>query len=184
MVAVRAAEVGVDETGGSWWPRLDAGINVYKRAQLPNTHALFDPAFDQGLESNFFIRVSLPLFNSFFEDREAHAQARVQLQNEIETRRETRLDVERTVRGAILVLDNEWASLGIAERSSEIAQEALRLAQERYRLGTGSFEELRTSARNEADTRSLEITARHAFVEALLDLEQAVGGPVRPPSGG
>jgi outer membrane protein len=183
-VAISTAEVAVDETGSTWWPQLDAGINVYRRAQLPNTEGLFEPAFDRSFESNFFIRLSLPLFNSFFEDREAHAEARVQLQNEIETRRETRLGVERTVRGAVLVLDNEWASLRIAERSSEIAQEALRLAQERYRLGTGSFEELRTSARNEADTRSLEITARHAFVEALLDLELAVGGSVRPPSGG
>ena len=50
---------------------------------------------------------------------------------------------------------------------------------EEYRLGTRSFEELRSAFQQEADTRRQVITARHAFVDALLTLEEAVGASVR-----
>ena len=60
-----------------------------------------------------------------------------------------------------------------------IAEEALELAGEEYRLGTRTFEELQGSIRSEATTRRQLIQARYGFVDALLDLEQAVGGAVR-----
>jgi outer membrane protein len=145
---------------------------------------VFDPAFGQGLEGNFQVGVSLPILNEFFTARQRRAQATATLRNEIENEREQRLEVERTVRQAVLTLQNEFESLRIARRASEIAEEALRLARERYRLGTGTFEELRTSFLNEADTRRTVITARHAFVDALLELEQAVGTSVRPAGAG
>ena len=83
------------------------------------------------------------------------------------------------IRGSLLELGNQWASAQLSERSREIAQEALALAREEYRLGTRSFEELRAAFQQEADTRRQVITARHAFVDALLTLEEAVGASVR-----
>jgi outer membrane protein len=182
-VGVATADVEAAQARGMWWPQISVGLDVYKRAQaFDGGGALFDPALDQGLESYFFIRMSLPVFSNFFGLQQQRERATVALRNEVETGRETQLDVERAVRIARLTLQNEHESVRIAERSSEIAGEALRLARERYRLGTGTFEELRASAVAEAGARRQLITARHAFVEALLRLEEAVGEPVRPAS--
>ncbi|HSG49630.1 MAG TPA: TolC family protein, partial [Longimicrobiales bacterium] len=71
-------------------------------------------------------------------------------------------------------------SLRLAERSAEIAQEALRLAREEYRIGTRTFEDLRQAIDSEADTRRQLIKGRYAFVDALLSLEEAVGTRVTP----
>lgn len=182
-VQIQTAEVGLAQERSAWWPDVSFGISVYRRSQLRNADALFDPAFDEDLESNFGVQLSFPIVNDFFATRQRTEQAAVDLRNQRELDREARLEVEKTVRGAVLQLGNQYESLRIVERSAEIAQEALRLARERYRLGTGTFEELRTSALEDANTRRQVITARHAFVEALLMLEQAVGGPVRPEEG-
>lgn len=179
-VDVRSAELAVSEQRNAWWPQVSMGFSIYRRAQRPDQAALFDVSFDEDLERQFFVRLSVPAFNNFFENRRRGAQAAVERDNEREADREARLDVEERVRGAHLELDNEWTSLRLAERSHEIAEEALRLAREEYRLGARSFEDLQASFEQEADTRRQVITARYAFVDALLDLEEAVGERVRP----
>ncbi|MBI4521033.1 MAG: TolC family protein [Gemmatimonadetes bacterium] len=180
-VAVETAGTGLAQERSAWWPEIGMGLNVYRRAQATETRALFDPALDQDLESNFFVSLSLPILSDFFGASERRQQSTVALRNERETERELRLEVERTVRTGVLALHNQWESLRLAERSREIAEEALQLAREQYRLGTRSFEELRATFDREADTRRQVIMARHAFVEALLQLEQAVGAPARTP---
>ncbi|MGY8778134.1 MAG: hypothetical protein ACKVIN_08425, partial [Longimicrobiales bacterium] len=55
----------------------------------------------------------------------------------------------------------------------------LRLAREEYRLGSRSFEDLRSSFQQESTTRRDSIAARYNFVDALLALEEAVGSSVR-----
>ena len=143
--------------------------------------ALFDAALGNPIDSNFYAQFSIPMFNSFFRSRQEQFQAGVEYDNSLEAERETRLRVEETVRGALLELSNQWESLRIAERSLDIAQEALRLAREEYRIGTRSFEDLRATFDQEADTRRQVISARHAFVDALLNLQDAVGTAVRVP---
>jgi len=179
-VAVRQAGLGVSEQRNTWWPEISMGFNLFRRAQRDSDGALFDVSFDEDLDRNFFLQLSIPVFNGFFENRRAAQQAAVTYENERESDREARLAVEETVRGARLELDNQWETLRLAERSREIAEAALRLAREEYRLGARSFEDLRASFDQEAETRRQVITARYAFVDALLDLEQAVGERVRP----
>ncbi|MGD8321205.1 MAG: TolC family protein, partial [Gemmatimonadota bacterium] len=60
--------------------------------------------------------------------------------------------------------------------------EALRLAREEYRIGTRTFEDLQQAITSEADTRRQVIEARYSFVDALLNLEEAVGTEVTPPA--
>jgi len=179
-VAVETSDLGLKEQRNLWWPRVDMGINVYRRTQLPRGESLFDVSFDESLDSQFFVQFSIPFFEGYFRNRQAAAQSAVQLDNDREAERETRLRIEETVRSTLLELSNQWESLRLAERSLEIAEEALRLAREEYRIGSRTFEDLRSSFNQEADTRRLVITSRHAFVDALLALEDAVGSRVRP----
>lgn len=179
-VAVRQADVAVAQQRNNWWPQVFMGFDVFRRAQERNQGALFDMSFDQDLDQRFFVQLSLPVFNGFFQKRRAAAEASVELDNRQEADREARLEVEEAVRVARLELENQWETLRLAERSHEIAEEALRLAREEYRLGTRSFEDLRSSFDQEAETRRQVIAARYGFVDALLDLEAAVGEPVGP----
>jgi outer membrane protein TolC len=119
------------------------------------------------------------MFTNYFQNRQAIAQASVRLENDSEAERDARLRIQETVRGALLELENQWETLRVSERAGQIATRALELAREEYRLGTRAFEALRQSIDEEAGTRRQLIQARYAFVDALLDLEAAVGTEVR-----
>lgn len=179
-LAVRSAALGVAEQRTNWWPAVTVGVDVYRRAYEPQTQALFDTSIGSELESQFSLRFSLPVLNNLFSQRLDQQRASIELNNQRETDRETRLELEATIRGALLELENQWASYEITERAAVIAGEAVRLAREEYRLGSRTFEDLRSAFQQEANTRRTVITARHSFVDALLSLEEAVGAPVRP----
>lgn len=183
-VAVRAADLGVAEAKRSWWPSLFMNFNVARRPQASQGDALFDVSFDETLDQRFGVGLSFPMFNDYFQNQQGIHRARVDLRNQQESRRETELRIEETVRSALLELENQYESLRLAERSAEIAGEALRLAREEYRLGSRTFEALRDAFDQEADTRRQVIQARHSFVDALLSLEEAVGTQVRPSGAG
>ena len=178
QVAVRSADVGVKESRRAWWPTLLLNFNVARRAYTPKGEALFDVSFDEDLDQRFYVGLQVPMFNDFFQNQQGIHQSSVERANRLEAERETMLRVEETVRSALLELESQWESLRLAERSGEIAQEALRLAGEEYRIGTRTFEDLRQSIDAEAETRRQVIRARYSFVDALLSLEEAVGAPV------
>ena len=117
--------------------------------------------------------------NSALVNRRDISRAQIARENGEEELREARLDAERQARSALVELRNRWDEAVIAERSFAIAVEVLELAREEYRLGTRTFEQLQESLRSEADAQRQLIQARYGFVDALLDLEQAVGAPVR-----
>jgi len=178
-LSIQSANLGVQQAKNAWWPSMSVGVNVYRRSQGSRGASVFDVGISEPLEANFSLNFSLPMFNNFFQNRQAMEQAAVQLDNNREAEREARLRIEETVRSALLELSNQHEVLRIAERSLEIAGEALRLAREEYRISTRTFEALRTSFDSEATMRRLVITARHSFVDALLTLEEAVGTRVR-----
>ncbi|GMV06165.1 MAG: hypothetical protein AMXMBFR53_24410 [Gemmatimonadota bacterium] len=183
-VAVRSAGVALKESKRSWWPTLVLNFNLARRARGDQRDALFDMSFDEDLDQQFYIGLQVPMFNNFFENQQSIHQSSVELSNRREAERATRLGVEESVRTALLELSSQSESLRLAERSAEIAAEALSLAQEEYRIGTRTFEDLRQTIDAEADTRRQVIQARYAFVDALLSLEEAVGVPVAPTGGG
>ncbi len=178
-VRLRSAELALSERKTAWWPEVRFGLDVYRQSYEPETEALFDTSIGTDLESRFFVGFSIPVLNGVFRQSAQQQQAAIDLRNQREQDREARLQLDEVIRGSLLELENQWASAQLSDRSSAIAQEALTLAREEYRLGARSFEELRLAFQQEADTRRQVITARHAFVDALLTLEEAVGASVR-----
>jgi outer membrane protein TolC len=187
-LGVRRAEVSVARARSTWWPTLSLALDVSRYAQsVPNvtrnTNALFDVSYDEPWDQQFSVVLSFPMFNNFFQNRADQVEAAIERDNQREAERAKRLDIQETVRGSLLELSNQWESLQLAQRSADIAGEALRLAREEYRIGTRTFEDLRQAIDQEADTRRQVIEARYSFVDALLDLEAAVGTEVSPPPG-
>jgi outer membrane protein TolC len=184
---LRQARVGVDrsrealaQTHSLWWPSLSLSWNIGRSAQGLRSDALFDVTSNQPRDSRFYAQLSFPMFNDFFRNRQQQAQAAVDLQNSREDARKQRLSLEENVRGALLDLENQYQSLQTNRHAEQIAQEALRLAREQYRTGTGTFADLRTAIDNEANTRRQVINSRYTFIDDLLILEQQVGAPVGP----
>ena len=179
-VAVQTAKVGMKESKRAWWPTLILNFQLARRARTDKGDALFDVTFNEDLDQQFYIGLQLPMFNDFFRNQQSIRQSSIDYSNRSEAERDTRLRVEESVRSALLELSNQYESLRLAERSGEIAQEALRLAREEYRIGTRTFEDLRQAIDTEATTRRQLIQGRYAFVDALLSLEEAVGARVTP----
>ena len=177
---LRSSDLAVKESRGSYWPSLSATLSVGRFVQTPRAESLFQlGGFGSELFSQFRFEFSLPFFDDVFGNRLAITRAEVERENHRDAVREARLEAEQVARSALVTLRDRWESVQIGERSVAIAREALELAREEYRLGGRTFEQLQLSIRSEAGSRRQRIQARYRFLDALLDLEEAVGGPVQ-----
>ncbi|HSM03769.1 MAG TPA: TolC family protein [Longimicrobiales bacterium] len=178
---VSGAELGVQEAKEAWFPTLGLRFDYGRLAQTIDGDAFLDFSPEPNdWQSSFRIFVGVPLFNDFFQDRAELARAQVELDNQEETLREQRLEVDRQVRTELINLNNQYQTLQLASRSQEIADEAVRLAREEYRIGTRTTEQLQETVTQAADARRQVIQARYGFADALLALEEVMGRRLPP----
>ena len=173
--SVESASHGLKESRNTWWPRLQARFTYGRLAQTPGTSGIFDFQPNNDTQSSFSLGLSVPFFGDYFQNQAGIARATVDLDNADEQLRSTRLATAEQVRSAALTLRNGYESHVLAQRSLDIAQEALRLAREEYRLGTRTFEQLRDSINQEALARRQVVEADYSFTDGLVTLEEAVG---------
>jgi len=178
---LEGAHLAVSDAKANRWPTLSLSYDLGREAQGREAAGLFDVTHESNdLSNRFSVFLTFPYLSNYFGNRSNEVQAEVTRRNQQETIRETRLQVEREVRTQLIALRNAHETLMANRRTLAIAEEALRLAREQYRLGTVTFEGLQDLVDAEHDARLLTINASYSFHEALLNLEAAVGGPVRP----
>lgn len=178
--ALRQADALVAQSRAVYWPTLSAGWQLGRYVQAQQSASLFSfGGLDDALYGNFTVQLSVPFLNDVTGSQLQIARAEVQREDQRDALRGARLAAEQAARSALVTLRNRWQGLQIAERSLAIAREALELEREEYRLGGSAFEQLQQSVRFEADARRHLVRARYDFVDALLDLEVAVGGSAR-----
>ncbi len=124
------------------------------------------------------LTISLPIFTGFSRQVRL-SQAAAQRDDAEEARRSQELLIRSQVELSYLSLQTTWRAIGVQEKSRIAAAERLRLAQDRYRLGSGTALEL-TDAQNavtraEGDYNS----AVYAYHRAHVLLEAAVGRRLR-----
>jgi outer membrane protein TolC len=124
------------------------------------------------------LTISLPIFTGFGRQLRL-SQAAAQRDDAEEARRARELQVRTDVESRYLSLETSWSAIRVQEKSKQAAAERLRLAQDRYRLGSGTALEL-TDAQNavtraEGDYNS----AVYAYHRAYSALEAAVGRRLR-----
>jgi outer membrane protein TolC len=181
---VEGARLGRHDAGAYKWPSLSANYNLSRFVSTPETDALFDVSYEPDqVQSSFQVQLSVPFLNNYFQNRYNEVQAGVQLDNQRQVLRQQELDSERSVREALINLRNLHESYGLAVRSQDIAARATELAREEYRLGARTFQELQQAVEQEGTARRQVIQARFSFLDAVLALESAVGGPVGPGAG-
>jgi outer membrane protein len=124
------------------------------------------------------ISLSLPIFTQFGRETRI-AEAAQQADDAIEQVEAQRLQVRTNVSQAYYGLVAAYQAVGIQETNRVAAQEQLRLATERYRVGSGTFFELLDAqvAAQRADADY--INAIYAYHRSIASLEAAVGRPLR-----
>ena len=127
---------------------------------------------------NFRIGFSLPIYEQF-QRTSAVAQARASEDVLDLSIRARELQVRADVSSAYVLLDTAYRTIAVQRDNQAAADEALSLATERYRVGSGSIIELLT-ARVTSETASTNyITAVYNYHKAIAALEQAVGRTLR-----
>jgi outer membrane protein len=156
----------------------------------------YDPAYDEVIRSSLeerysgfpfsFTRqpfsaslsISLPLFTQFTRPLQV-AEAGALAEDAREAVRARELQVRTDVSQAYYTLVTAHETIGIQESNRTAAGEQLRLATERYRVGSGTFFELLdaqvAAQRAEADY----VNAIYLYHQAIAALEAAVGRPLR-----
>ena len=124
------------------------------------------------------VQVSIPLFSGFQRRRQVEA-ARVVADDARERRRAEELARRTLVSEALLSLETAYRRVQLEERNAAAADEQLRLARRRYRLGAGDFIELTQAEADKALADRDHLAAVYGFHEALATLEAAVGRRLR-----
>jgi outer membrane protein len=127
---------------------------------------------------SFAVSLSLPIYDGFSRyTRTAQAQAQEDdLRQQVRARE---LGVRADVVAAFYALQAAYQAVGLQAANRGAAAEALELATQRYRVGSGSFLE-QLDARLAADRADADYTsAVYAYHRSIAALEQAVGRPLR-----
>jgi outer membrane protein len=160
------------------WPSVRGTASYSRNRSGQGSDAFWDVnpqnrGYDLGLQ----VSVPVPIlrFNEGLDIRAAdiaHERVLADYDN-------TRATLQRDVRAALIDLKNGWRSLESAKRGAELSAERARLAGEQHRHGTITFVELQQINDRDAQAQRALLDARVGFTNALLALEELLGGPLR-----
>lgn len=121
---------------------------------------------------------SLPLFNGF--DRQVQVEQAIARRNDLDYQvRGLELQIRADVTEAVRNLETAYRTVLLQRENTAQSREEMRLAQERYQLGAGTFLELLDSQTLSTQAEVDEINATYAFHQSLASLEAAVGRPLQ-----
>jgi outer membrane protein len=124
------------------------------------------------------VGISLPIFTQFNRPMQ-NAQASAQAEDAREFVRARELDVRTAVTRAFYGMQAAHEAIAIQEDNQTAAAEGLRLATERYRVGSGTFFELLDAQLASQNADRDYINAIYFYHESIATLESAVGRPLR-----
>ncbi|MDQ2765868.1 MAG: TolC family protein [Gemmatimonadota bacterium] len=122
--------------------------------------------------------LSLPIFDNFQREQRVEASEATR-NNALYAIRAQELKTTATVTGAYLTLQAQAQQVALQERTATQAREALRLAEERYRVGLAPFLDVSDARTQFEQAESDRINAVYDFHKAFASLEAAVGRPLR-----
>lgn len=124
------------------------------------------------------VQISVPIFRGFSRNLDV-ARANAAREDAEEAVRSRRLLVRTDVKARHLGLQAAWQATAVQETNRTAAREQLLLAQERFRLGSGSALEVTDAQAAVARAEGDYVNAVYAYHRAIAALEFAVGRPLR-----
>ena len=173
-----AANADAGAAVGARWPTISLSAGVNRSLSLP-TYDAFGELNPRNRSFGIGLQVQMPIFTRFQTSANiaaAHARA----DNADEDLRAGRLQLETSVRSALVDLRNAHQALLLAERSAALSRTRQDLAQQQYRLGAIGYQNLQQVIDGAAQAERQAVGARFTFALALVAIEELVGGEVRP----
>jgi outer membrane protein TolC len=127
--------------------------------------------------------LSIPLFQGLGRKREVE-RARAEAEDARFRLEERELALRADLAASLGLVRTTYQSAQLEEINAEVASQQLRLARERYEMGSGSFLELVEAETVKASADQALLDALYSFHQAVVDLETLVGRPLRNPAGG
>jgi outer membrane protein len=124
------------------------------------------------------LSISLPIFNGFSREFDV-SQQQAQREDAEEAVRANRLLVRKTVETDYLEVQTAYSSIAVQQAARDAARDQLRLAQDRYRLGSGTALELSDAQNAVQGAEGAYVNAVYGYHIAVAALEAAVGRPLR-----
>jgi outer membrane protein len=159
-------------------PRLGMSVDAGRNQSFNDFRGLAEPnPLNQALGVGF--NLSFPLFTGYQTSYQIQAARAGQDAAREEVRAE-RLAVERDVRAALVDVENAFRADLTAHRTLGLNQQRLELAQQQYRVGALTMNDLTDAAERAARAERDALRARYDYAVALGALEERVGATIRP----
>ncbi len=168
---IRSALLQTKMARGGLWPTVSGTIS-YNRSGVRFQDVY--GTYDKNWRLSFGLNLSLPILNgtqTYADISQAQAQ---QLISE-ETLRQTRRTTSLTIRGALLDLNTAREVIALSNDNIAAAEESLRLAEERYRVGSGTLLDVFTAQEALARAKSDLAGAQYDYLIAQATLDGALG---------
>ncbi|MXW04850.1 MAG: TolC family protein [Gemmatimonadetes bacterium] len=168
---IRSAMLGTKIARGLLWPTVSGSIG-YSRSGIRFQDVY--GTYDKNWNLSFGVNLSLPILNgtqTYADISRAQAQ---QLIAE-ETLRQTRRTTSLTIRNALLDLETAREVITLSNDNIVASEESLRLAEERYRVGSGTLLEVFTAQEALVRAKSNLAGAQYDYLIAQATLDGALG---------
>ncbi len=177
-----SATWGVRSARSQFLPTLNfsAGFSASRTStQFADSTGAFIPVTQSNRNPwNISVSASLPIYDGLWRNAQV-AQARAQEDDLRLAVRARDLQLRTEVVTALQAVQAAWQSIDIQRRNRVASAEALELATQRYRVGSGTYIEL-LDARVEAERAEADyLTSIYDYHRAIATLENAVGRPLR-----
>jgi outer membrane protein len=124
------------------------------------------------------LTISLPIFTGFGRSLRLQQAREVELDAE-ESVRAQAIQVRTDVHSRFLALETNYKAIAVQAASRDAARDQLRLAQDRYRLGSGTALEVSDAQNAVQRAEGDYVNAIYDYHKSLAALEAAVGRPLR-----
>lgn len=170
-----AAQASVAAAKSGWWPSIGAGFNYgWSDRQMAEDLNFFKDEYSWSIGAS----VSLNLFDRFLTSSNV-GRAKASLRRAEYSLEKAKLDAIKEVKNLVFIMNEAKERIIVASETVEQANEDLRLAEERYRVGAGTMLETIDAQVALTQAKADVIEAKCDFLIAVADLARATGRRIR-----
>ncbi|HYK82820.1 MAG TPA: TolC family protein [Gemmatimonadales bacterium] len=172
----RAAAASLWQSRSQYWPTLTASYTTSSQGATAPWDG-FQPGLTQHNLNQLRFSLSWTLFNGF-QREQATEQSAVTLDVARAQSADTRRQTSAQLTQYLAALFTAYAQIGISGADVAAAAEALRVQQERYRLGAATLLDLLTAEANLTQAQVSQVQARYNYLTGRAQVEALVGQPL------
>jgi len=168
---INSYDIMVSRSWAFIWPALGAFFNYNRNNEgIERVYT----GWDKNWSMNWGLSLRFNIFNGF-QDKVRIQQSKLALRSVQETYEETRRNLKSKIVQLVDNFNSYLEIIEINEQNLEAAQEEFRLAEERYRIGSGTALEVREAQVNLTRAEEILVAAKYNARMSQAQLEQALG---------